>query len=182
MESEEFECIIIGAGAAGLMCAAEVGKRGKSVALLEHNETAGKKILISGGGRCNFTNLYTSPKDYVGSERHFHKYALAEYTPKDFVSLVESYKISYFEKESGQLFCAGSAKEILNMLLSECRSGEVALRYKEKEIEVVRDGDFFLVNSQKNRYRSRNLVVATGGLALTSIGASPFGHQIGQKF
>src|SRR5215469_7737150 len=123
-----YDVVIIGAGAAGLMCAIEAGKRGRSVLVLERNESVGKKIRISGGGRCNFTNLYTTPENFISSNPNFHKSALARYTPEDFIQMVERHRIAYHEKKSGQLFCDGSSQQIIQMLLKECEKTGVSIR------------------------------------------------------
>ena len=177
-----YDVVVIGAGAAGLMAAATAGKRGKKVLLLEHNKSAGKKILISGGGRANFTNLKVTPNDYICSQRNFHKFALKEYREQDFIELVKSYKIQFYEKKLGQLFCEISAKEILNMLLSECDKAGVEVRYKAEDIQVVRESDgSFMIEYKNNFFEAKKLVVATGGLSVPTIGASDFGQVLAKK-
>src|SRR5580704_12166409 len=140
--NESFDALIIGAGAAGLLCAIEAGKRGRRVAVLEHAERAGKKILISGGGRCNFTNLYCRPENFISANPHFAKSALARYTPADFIALVEKHRIPYHEKTLGQLFCDRSARDITEMLESECREAGVRLFVKTSIHEVSKATEF----------------------------------------
>src|SRR6478735_1065720 len=159
----QFDVIILGAGAAGLMCAIEAGKRGRCVAVLERAERIGKKILISGGGRCNFTNLHCRPENFLSANPHFAKSALARYTPADFIALVEKHGIAYHEKTLGQLFCDGSAQQIVTMLESECRAVNVNIQ-TNVEIQVVTRGDHFSLNAGENIYEGQALVVATGGL------------------
>jgi len=179
-----WDVIIIGGGAAGLFCAIEAGKRGRRVLLLEHNETVGKKIRISGGGRCNFTNIYTSPENFVSANPHFCKSALARYTPADFVSLVEKHSIAYHEKKLGQLFCDGSAQQIIDMLLRECVTAGVEVRCRNRVSEILRNdssGSFSVVSNQ-GTFVSTALVIATGGLSVASLGATDFGYRIARQF
>lgn len=178
---QTFDVIILGGGAAGLMCAIEAGKRGRRMAVLEHADRIGKKILISGGGRCNFTNLYCQPENFLSENPHFCKSALARYTPADFIRLVEKHGISYHEKKLGQLFCDGSAQEIVGMLDAECRAAGVQIFVKTKPLEVQqRDG--FVVRSETGEFHAPALVVATGGLSIPKIGATPLGYEIAQQF
>lgn len=186
------EVLIIGAGAAGLMCAIEAGKRGRRVTLLEHAERVGKKILVSGGGRCNFTNLRTRPDNFLSANPHFAKSALARYTPADFIALVEGYGIKYHEKTLGQLFCDGSAKQIVAMLLSEAaRAGvkivlearvQEVLRNPEAGVEYGSDRPRFRVATNTATYTATNLVIATGGLSIPKMGATGFGYDIARQF
>lgn len=182
--TQVFDAIVIGAGAAGLMCALTAGMRGKRVVVLDHAERVGKKILMSGGGRCNFTNIGTSPANFISSNPHFCKSALARYTPEDFVALVDRYGIAWHEKELGQLFCDDSAKQIVHMLLDECAKAEVRVVTGCKVASVGRsntDGAFILA-SDRGEFRAENLIIATGGLSIPRIGASSFGYKIAQQF
>ena len=162
--AEEFDAIVLGAGAAGLMCAARAGQRGRRVLLLERAATPGKKILISGGGRCNFTNIGAGPANYLSANPHFAKSALARYTARDFLALVESHGIAWHEKTLGQLFCDGSAKQIVAMLLEECAKGEVDLRCGE-EIASVEQAGGFTVTTQSGRWLSPAKARETGPIA-----------------
>jgi predicted Rossmann fold flavoprotein len=176
-----WDVIVIGAGAAGLHCAAHAAKRGKSVLVLDHAKQAGKKILISGGGRCNFTNIYAGPDNFLSSNPHFCKSALSRYTQWDFIGLVAEYGIPYHEKTLGQLFCDDSAKDIVRMLMSECdRYGaRVQLR---TEIMSVDFDDGYCIDTSRGEYRSDKLVVACGGLSMPKLGATPLGYQIAEQF
>jgi predicted Rossmann fold flavoprotein len=176
-----FDVIVLGGGAAGLMCAIEAGKRGRRVALLERAEKIGKKILISGGGRCNFTNLHTQPNHFLSENPHFAKSALARYTPSDFIALVEKHGISYHEKTLGQLFCDRSATEIITMLESECRAANVKTVVDAKISEVRRD-TAFTVRTEAIEYRAPVLVVATGGISIPKMGATAFGYDLARQF
>src|ERR1700726_3120231 len=142
LKTETYDALVLGAGAAGLMCAIEAGKRGRRVAVLERSERPGKKILISGGGRCNFTNIYCKPENFISANPHFAKSALSRYTPQDFMSLVEKHGIKYHEKTLGQLFCNHSADEITEMLLAECASAKVEIFLKKNIREIARDTEF----------------------------------------
>src|SRR5580692_2478549 len=139
---QQFDVVVLGAGAAGLMCAIEAGRRGCRVAVIERAERAGKKILISGGGRCNFTNLHCRPENFISANPHFAKSALARYTPEDFIALVERHGIRYHEKTLGQLFCDGSSREILQMLEAECKAAKVEIFVSTKVVEVTKDSEF----------------------------------------
>ena len=175
------DVIIVGGGAAGLMCAIEAGKRGRSVLLLEHNNSIGKKIRISGGGRCNFTNIHTTATNFVSNNPHFAKSALARFTPQDFCKLVNSYSIAYHEKKLGQLFCDKSAQDIIELLKKECRqyNAEIML---ETTIESIVKKDHFLVSTTKGLFKSESLVIATGGLSIPTLGATDFGYRIAKQF
>ena len=181
MTSHKYDALILGAGAAGLMCAIEAGRRGRRVAMLERAERPGKKILISGGGRCNFTNLHCTPENFISSNSHFAKSALARYTPADFIALVEKHHIPYHEKTLGQLFCDRSAQDILEMLESECTAVGVQLFTKVAVQEVTRS-DEFVVQAGANEFRAPVLIVATGGLSIPKMGATDFGYTLAQKF
>jgi predicted Rossmann fold flavoprotein len=185
--------VVIGGGAAGLFCAIEAGKRGRSVALLEHSERIGKKIAISGGGRCNFTNLNTRAENFISANPHFCKSALARYTPADFISLVEKYGIPYHEKKLGQLFCNDSSTSIIEMLLTEARLAGVEIHcgctVKTVAREPVGESDLsaategvFQVETERAEFASRSLVIATGGLSIPPLGATDFGYKIARQF
>ena len=175
------DVIIIGGGAAGLMCAIEAGRRGRSVLVVEHADRVGKKIEISGGGRCNFTNLYTTPQNFLSSNPHFHKSALARYTPADFVALVERHRIRYHEKKLGQLFCDESSRLIISMLLRECAEAGVEIRTSCK-VGGVRRESSFTVETNRGTFTSESLVVATGGLSIPKLGATDFGYRLARQF
>jgi hypothetical protein len=177
----KFDALILGAGAAGLMCAIEAGKRGRRVAVLERADRAGKKILISGGGRCNFTNLDCRAENFLSRNPHFAKSLLARYTPADFIALVEKHHIAYHEKTLGQLFCDGSAQQVVDMLEKECRSVGVQVFLNIAIEEVTRTGDFE-VRAGDTEFHASALVVATGGLSIPKIGASSFGYDLARKF
>jgi predicted Rossmann fold flavoprotein len=176
-----FDVIVAGAGAAGLMCAIEAGKRGRRVALLDHAERVGKKILISGGGRCNFTNLHCKPENFLSANPHFAKSALARYTPADFLALVEKHGISWHEKKLGQLFCDRSASDVVNMLLRECAEAGVSI-FCNAKIGAVSRGDAFALHTSRGEFRAPALVIATGGLSIPRMGATGFGYDITRQF
>src|SRR6202789_2366906 len=163
------------------MCAIEAGKRRRRVLVLERADRIGKKILISGGGRCNFTNLHTQPDNFLSANRHFAKSALARYTPADFIRLVERHRIAYHEKTLGQLFCDGSAREILAMLLAECTIAKVDLRTGHDVLEVSRQ-DGFRVDSDHGSFIAPALVLATGGLSIPKAGATGFAYEVARRF
>jgi predicted Rossmann fold flavoprotein len=181
-DARQFDVIVLGAGAAGLMCAATAGQRGKKVVLLEHNGQPGRKILISGGGRCNFTNLHCKAENFLSENRHFAKSALAGFEPLHFVELVERYGIAWHEKTLGQLFCDGSARAILDMLLAECELGGVELVLNAHGIEVEGGGGDFRVRSSAGAFRAEALVVACGGLSIPSLGATGLGYELARQF
>ncbi|MGC2618858.1 MAG: NAD(P)/FAD-dependent oxidoreductase [Acidobacteriaceae bacterium] len=176
-----YDVLIVGAGAAGLMAAIEAGKRGRRVALLERADRPGKKILISGGGRCNFTNLHCRPENFLSANPHFAKSALARYTPTDFIALVERHNISYHEKTLGQLFCDGPADQIVNLLLTECAAANVRI-VLGADIRAVTRTDDFEVATQNSIYRAPALIIATGGLSIPKMGATGFGYDIARQF
>ncbi len=176
-----FDALILGGGAAGLMCAIEAGKRGRRVAVLERADRLGKKILISGGGRCNFTNIHCQPENFLSANPHFAKSALARYMPADFIALVEKHRIPYHEKTLGQLFCDGSAREILEMLERECSSAGVSIFLNAKIHEVSRSTEF-AVHTANAEFHAPALVVATGGLSIPKIGATSFGYDLARQF
>lgn len=179
--AHSFDALIVGGGAAGLMCAIEAGKRGRRVAVLEHADRLGKKILISGGGRCNFTNIHCRPENFLSANPHFAKSALARYTPADFIALVEKHRIPYHEKTLGQLFCDRSANEIMGMLQEECRLAHVSIFPAIKVREVTRTAEF-VVQAANAEFRAPVLVVATGGLSIPKIGATSFGYDLARQF
>jgi len=181
MTVQKYDVLILGAGAAGLMCAIEAGKRGRRVAILERADRAGNKILISGGGRCNFTNLHCTPENFISSNPYFAKSALARYTPADFISLVEKHHIPYHEKTLGQLFCDRSAQDILSMLENECVASKVEVLTNVSVQEVSRT-DEFVVQASDKKFQAPALVVATGGLSIPKIGATDFGYAMAKKF
>jgi predicted Rossmann fold flavoprotein len=178
---QKFDAVILGAGAAGLMCAIEAGKRGRRVAVLERANRAGKKILISGGGRCNFTNLHCRPENFYSANPHFAKSALARYEPLDFIALVEKHCIPYHEKTLGQLFCDRSAQDILEMLESECRAAGVQIILNSKLLEIRRT-DEFIICTESADFHAPVLVVATGGLSIPKLGATSLGYDIARQF
>jgi predicted Rossmann fold flavoprotein len=177
----KFDALVLGAGAAGLLCAIEAGKRGRRVAVLEHADRIGKKILISGGGRCNFTNLHCQPENFISANEHFAKSALARYTPADFIALVEKHRIPYHEKTLGQLFCDRSAQDIIDLLESECRAAGVQI-FLQSQIQEVRRTTEFVVRTASGEFRAPVLVVATGGLSIPKMGATPFGYELARQF
>ena len=176
-----YDAIIIGAGAAGLMCAMTAGARGARVLLIDHNKIAGAKILISGGGRCNFTNIGTSPQNFISENPHFARSALSRYTPSDFLALIAKHKISWHEKTLGQLFCDVSAKQIVAMLLDECRTAHVDVALGCKVTDISRN-DHFNVQTTSGAYSSAQLVLATGGLSIPKMGATGFAYDVAKKF
>jgi predicted Rossmann fold flavoprotein len=177
-----FDVIVIGAGAAGMMCAAVAGQRGLSVALIDHAEKLGEKIRISGGGRCNFTNLHTSPAQFLSDNPHFCRSALARYTPADFIALVRKHGIGFHEKHKGQLFCDDSAEQIIAMLQSECQTGQVRWFMPCKVHGVQGQGRGFAIQTSAGVLQASNLVIATGGLSIPKIGASDFGLRLARQF
>jgi predicted Rossmann fold flavoprotein len=179
--THHFDALILGGGAAGLMCALEAGKLGRRVALLEHADRLGKKILISGGGRCNFTNIHCRPENFLSSNPHFAKSALAGYPPAEFIALVEKHHIPYHEKTLGQLFCDRSARDILTMLEEECRTAGVSIFLSTKIQEVTRTTEF-VAHTANAEFRAPALVVATGGLSVPKMGATSLGYDLARKF
>ena len=177
----KFDALILGGGAAGLMCAIEAGKRGRRVAVIEHAERLGKKIVISGGGRCNFTNIHCSAENFISANPHFAKSALARYTPEDFIALVEKHRIPYHEKTLGQLFCDRSAQDVLGMLEMECRESRAQLFTKTVVQEVTRTTEF-VAKTEAAEFRAPALVVATGGLSIPKMGATSFGYDLARQF
>ena len=173
--------IVIGAGASGLMCAAEAGKRGRSVLVIDLSERAGSKIRISGGGNCNFTNRTIGSENYISRNPHFATSALSRFTPADLICILERHRIGYHEKDSGRLFCNGSAREIVDMLISECERVSVKFLFNTTITEVSRNTGFS-VSTNQGTFCSGSLVIATGGLSYPNIGASNFGYEIARQF
>ncbi len=189
--SAPYDLIIIGAGAAGLMCAGAAGQRGKSVLVLDHADKAGEKIRISGGGRCNFTNLHCGPKNFISQNPHFCKSALSRYNPQDFIELIERHKIAWHEKRQtnmqlGQLFCDGSSQQIIDMLLSECAKGGVTLKLGQNVLSACKKDDGFHVTTggttARQSHIARNLVIACGGASIPKMGASKLGYELARQF
>lgn len=178
---EKFDVIIIGAGAAGLFCAAQAGQRGKRVLLLDNGKKAGRKILMSGGGRCNFTNLFIEPAAYLSQNPHFCKSALARYTQWDFIDLINRHGIAWHEKTLGQLFCDDSAQQVVDLLLKECEAGKVTVRLRSEVLSVSRD-EVYRLELNGDTVQADKLVIATGGLSMPGLGASPFGYKIAEQF
>src|SRR5262245_14858528 len=178
---ETYDVIVIGAGAAGLFCAIEAGKRGRRVLVIEHAGRVGKKIAISGGGRCNFTNIGTTPDNFLSANPHFCKSALARYTPSDFISLVEKHKIAYHEKKLGQLFCDGSSQQIIDLLLREANDAGVTIRC-ECRVSKIEKSDEFRIETNRETFTGSSLVIATGGLSIPPLGATDFGYRLARQF
>ncbi|HSW93449.1 MAG TPA: NAD(P)/FAD-dependent oxidoreductase [Gammaproteobacteria bacterium] len=180
---QNIDVLIIGAGAAGLMCAIEAGKRQRNVAVIDHANKPGKKILMSGGGRCNFTNYHINPDDYISHNPHFCKSALTRYTQWNFLDLVRKHKISFHEKTLGQLFCDNKSKDILDMLLLECEqaNAKIKINTQVKSIEKMPD-NYFRVNTSIGIFQCESLVIASGGLSIPTMGASPFGYKVAEQF
>jgi predicted Rossmann fold flavoprotein len=177
----KYDVIIIGGGAAGLFCAIEAGKRGRKTLVIEHNAQVGRKIIISGGGRCNFTNIDTKPENFISANPHFCKSALARFTPQDFVELVKKHKIDFYEKKLGQLFCRESSRQIVEMLLKECKAAGVEFQL-DCSVKSVERSELFDIETTRGKLTSTSLVIATGGLSFPKIGASDFGYRIGKQF
>ncbi len=175
------DVVVIGGGAAGLFCAIEAGKLGRRVMVLEHADRVGKKIAISGGGRCNFTNIYTSSTNFLSANPHFCKSALARYTPADFIALVEKHGIKYHQKKLGQLFCDQSSQQVIDMLLSECADAGVKISCGSQVRRVSRENGFAIETNQGS-FNSKSLVIATGGLSIAPLGATDFGYSIARQF
>jgi predicted Rossmann fold flavoprotein len=178
----KYDVIILGAGAAGLMCAAIAGRRGRSVLLIEQSRNPAEKIRISGGGRCNFTNLHTAPSNFLSGNPRFCHSALNGYTQHDFIALAEKYRIAYHEKARGQLFCDGSSRQIIDMLLEECRTARAQLRLGTRISAVSKGEEGFVVATDQGEFRCTSLVVATGGPSIPKMGSSGFGYKIAEKF
>jgi predicted Rossmann fold flavoprotein len=179
--TRQFDVLVLGGGAAGLFCAIEAGKLGRRVAVLERAERIGKKILISGGGRCNFTNIYCRPENFISANEHFAKSALARYTPSDFIALIEKHRIPYHAKTLGQLFCDRSAEDITQMLEKECREARVQT-FVETQVKEIHRTTEFVVETNSGEFRASALVVATGGLSIPKMGATPLGYNLARQF
>ena len=182
MPIKTYDVVIIGAGAAGLMCAATAGKRGRKVLLLDHAKSVGDKIRISGGGRCNFTNLYTTSKNFISSNPHFCVSALNRFTQNDFIALVKKHKIAFHEKTLGQLFCDISSKQIIEMLLQECAEGSVEIRLESSASEIKKSENLFELKIGSEEIKCESLVIATGGLSIPKMGATGFGYDVARQF
>ncbi|MBP2153634.1 NAD(P)/FAD-dependent oxidoreductase [Erwinia rhapontici] len=179
---EKFDVIVVGAGAAGLFCAAQAGQKGLRVLLIDNGKKAGRKILMSGGGRCNFTNLYTEPAAYLSHNPHFCKSALARYTQWDFIDLINRHGIAWHEKTLGQLFCDDSAQQVVDLLLKECENGQVTLRLRSEVVSVTRDDSGYTLQLNGTEVQAEKLVIASGGLSMPGLGASPFGYKMAEQF
>ena len=181
--NRNFEVIVIGAGAAGLMCAIEAGKRNKKVLIIEHSSKIAEKIRISGGGRCNFTNLYSNSENFLSNNKHFCKSAFSKYTQNDFIDLVKKHKIKFHEKKFGQLFCDHSAKDIIEMLITECEIQKVEISLNTEIKSVIREENLYILEIEnKRKFVCSSLVIATGGLSIPKIGASDYGYKIANQF
>ena len=181
--NRNFEVIVIGAGAAGLMCAIEAGKRNKKVLIIEHSSKIAEKIRISGGGRCNFTNLYSNSENFLSNNKHFCKSAFSKYTQNDFIDLVKKHKIKFHEKKFGQLFCDHSAKDIIEMLITECEIQKVEISLNTEIKSVIREENLYMLKTEnKGKFICSSLVIATGGLSIPKIGASDYGYKIANQF
>lgn len=176
------DVIVIGAGAAGLFCAAQAGARGRSVTVLDHAKKVGRKILMSGGGRCNFTNMYAGPENFLSENPHFCKSALSRYTQWDFIGLVAEHGIAYHEKTLGQLFCDDSAKDIVNLLLNECEKAGVTLTTRCEILNIEKQPNGYTLSTSTGEYECESLVIATGGLSMPKLGATPFGYKVAEQF
>lgn len=179
---KKFDVIVIGAGAAGLMCSIEAGARGRKVLILDKSNKPGKKILMSGGGRCNFTNLYASHEQFISHNKHFCKSALSRYTQWDFIALVKRYNIDFFEKTLGQLFCENKSSQIVEMLLAECKKNAVSIQLNQTILSVKKVENHFILHCNDGVYQCHSLVVASGGLSIPTLGSSPFGYQLATQF
>jgi predicted Rossmann fold flavoprotein len=181
MQSKHYDAIIIGAGAAGLFCAARAGQRDRRVLLIDHAETLGEKIRISGGGRCNFTNIHASPANFLSQNPHFCRSALSRYTPNDFIKLVTKHRIGFHEKTLGQLFCDDSSQQIIDLLIDECKQGRVDFLHPAT-VNAIAKPDRFRVNTSRGEFTADKLVIATGGLSIPATGATGFGYEIAKQF
>ncbi|AGB84557.1 flavoprotein, HI0933 family [Serratia sp. FGI94] len=179
---EQFDVVVIGAGAAGMFCAAQAGQLGCRVLLLDNGKKPGRKILMSGGGRCNFTNMYAEPAAYLSNNPHFCKSALARYTQWDFIDLINRYGVAYHEKTLGQLFCDDSAQQVVDLLVKECELGQVTLRLRSEVLQVEKCDEGFELMLNGEKVSARSLVVASGGLSMPGLGASPFGYKLAEQF
>ena len=181
--NRNFDVVVIGAGAAGLMCAIEAGKRNKKVLIIEHSSKIAEKIRISGGGRCNFTNIYSNSENFLSNNKHFCKSAFSKYTQNDFIDLVRKHKIKFHEKKLGQLFCDNSAKDIIELLITECEIQKVEISLNTEIKSIIREVNLYILETEKNeKFICSSLVIATGGLSIPKIGASDFGYKIANQF
>ena len=180
--TEKYDVIIVGAGAAGMMSAIEAGKRGRKVLLVDHAKKIGEKIRISGGGRCNFTNIHTHPSKFISNNPKFIISALKQYTQNDFINLIRKHNIKFHEKKLGQLFCDESAQQIIDMLLLECKEANVVLKKDTKIIDIDKEDDKYFITVGSDKYLCKSLIIATGGLSIPKIGATKFGYDIAKKF
>lgn len=180
--TKQFDVAVIGAGAAGMMCAAVAGQRGRRVVLIDHAGKLAEKIRISGGGRCNFTNIDAMPQNFLSQNPHFCKSALSRFTPQDFLALMKRYRIAYHEKHKGQLFCDNSAEDIISMLKNECAAGNVHWRMPCKVAEIVKSGEGFHIKTDSGEIEASSVVVATGGLSIPKIGATDFAYRLAKQF
>ncbi|HEY3590174.1 MAG TPA: aminoacetone oxidase family FAD-binding enzyme, partial [Buttiauxella sp.] len=178
----KFDTVIIGAGAAGMFCAAMAGQAGSRVLLIDNGKKPGRKILMSGGGRCNFTNLYIEPAAYLSQNPHFCKSALARYTQWDFIDMVGKHGIAWHEKTLGQLFCDESAQQVVDMLVAECEKGQVTMRLRSEVLSIERDENGYTIELNGDSVQAAKLVIATGGLSMPGLGATPFGYKIAEQF
>ena len=179
---DEYDVIIIGAGAAGLMCSVEAGRRNKSVCLIEHTSKIAEKIRISGGGRCNFTNLYSTNNNFISKNIHFSKSAFGKYDQNDFINLVNKHSIEFYEKKLGQLFCKKSAREIIDMLIFECEKQHIKIKLETFIHNILKKNNAYFIKTNKGNYSAKSLVVATGGLSIPKIGATDLGYKIAKQF
>ena len=181
--NRNFDVVVIGAGAAGLMCAIEAGKRNKKVLIVEHSSKIAEKIRISGGGKCNFTNIYSNSENFLSNNKHFCKSAFSKYTQNDFIDLVKKHKIKFHEKKFGQLFCDHSAKDIIEMLITECEIQKVEISLNTEIKSVIREENLYILETEnKGKFICSSLVIATGGLSIPKIGASDYGYKIANQF
>jgi len=176
------DVIVLGAGAAGMMCAIRAAQRGRSVIVLDHAKSPGEKIRISGGGRCNFTNIHTSPKSFLSANPHFCKSALARFTPSDFIAMVDRHRIAWHEKTLGQLFCDDTAKDVIRMLLDEMQAAGAALHLRTEIVDVEKSGEGFRIATSEGTYECRSLVIATGGKSIPKMGATGLAYRIAEQF
>ncbi len=179
---EKYDVIIVGAGAAGMMSAIEAGKRGRKVLLVDHSKKIGEKIRISGGGRCNFTNIHTETNKFISQNPKFVISALNQYTQNDFINLIKKHNIKFHEKKLGQLFCDESAQQIVDLLLLECENANVVLKKEIMITDIGKKAEQFFITTNSNQYYSVSLIIATGGLSIPKIGASNFGYEVAKKF
>uniref|UniRef100_UPI00404AA27E aminoacetone oxidase family FAD-binding enzyme n=1 Tax=Candidatus Pelagibacter sp. TaxID=2024849 RepID=UPI00404AA27E len=179
---EKYDVIIVGAGAAGMMSAIEAGKRGRKVLLVDHSKKIGEKIRISGGGRCNFTNIHTEANKFISQNPKFVISALNQYTQNDFINLIKKHNIKFHEKKLGQLFCDESAQQIVDLLLLECENAKVVLKKEIMITDIDKKEEQYFITTNSNQYYSDSLIIATGGLSIPKIGASNFGYEVAKKF